>query len=126
MISIINETLLIEDVVTKVKNNDEIYKENINDEKEGFIIGNENGVFVIKLNEHFSLKDQISIDTAIKGLLFIKPLKVKIDFDNAQHLTEELVMPIYRICKQIKEAKGEITLEVNDEKLWEITNKWEL
>ncbi len=126
MVSIIDETLLMENVVTKSENNSSLSKETISDEKEGFMIGNENGVFIIKLNEHFNLKDQISIDTAIKGLLFIKPLKVKIDFSDAQHLTEELVMPIHRICKQIKEAKGEITLGVNNERLSEIINKWEL
>lgn len=113
VINIVNEVLYNDNEEnTEVKSN--INKDNENyQEEQGFSINNNNGIFEIELNKHFGLKDQIALDTALKGLLFIKPLKVKFVLDDEITLTEEIIKTIQKQVKTIKKADAEIFLDGN-------------
>lgn len=72
----------------------------------GFHIENTNGKFVIVFNTYLGIKDFNPLDTAIRGLLFIKPLKVVFDFNAFEKMPDQLLQPILRMAKIIQNAGG--------------------
>lgn len=69
-----------------------------------------NNMFRIKISKYLTEESCKSLQQAIQGLLFIKPLTVVIDFGNLQVLPNPLLEKIAAIGKAIKDAKG--TLEI--------------
>lgn len=91
VISIINEVL-------QTEHEDHGLEENV----PGFKIDNESGVFIITINEHFHLKDIEQLDTAMKGLLFITSLKVKVNLTTVREMEEEVLDKLEIIMKKVK------------------------
>jgi response regulator RpfG family c-di-GMP phosphodiesterase len=97
---VLNENVLEEEIV--YNKNENVQENKI---KPGFTIENIEGSFIIKFDEHFDSSDLNKLDTAIKGLIFITPLKVVFDFNN-NLLSEEIMMNINELGNNIKNAGG--------------------
>lgn len=92
-------------------------KVEIIEDKPGFKIDNLNGKFIIEFNEYLGKKDLLSLDTAIKGLLFIKPLNIVFDFGSLQNITDELVKSIISFGKNIERSDGNVEYKSEDERI---------
>lgn len=85
LISVVDEVLKCEVKIVEKK------KVEVIEDKSGFKIDNTDGKFVVEFNEYLGKKDLTSLDTAIKGLLFIRPLNMVFGFGSLQNTTDELV-----------------------------------
>jgi DNA-binding NarL/FixJ family response regulator len=85
--------------------------------KPGFKIENENGIFVVVFNNDFGIKDLTPLETAIKGLLFIKPLNILFDLNELDNMSDQLLMPLLRMAKNIKNSEGNVEYRTKNEKL---------
>lgn len=92
-------------------------KVEIIEDKPGFKIDNLNGKFIIEFNEYLGKKDLLGLDTAIKGLLFIKPLNIVFDFGSLQNITDELVKSIISFGKNIERSDGNVEYKSEDERI---------
>jgi YesN/AraC family two-component response regulator len=86
-------------------------------DKPGFKIDNQNGKFIIEFNEYLGTKDLPNLDTAIKGLLFIKPLNMVFDFGGLQNTADELVKSIIRFGKNVEKSDGNVEYKAEDERI---------
>jgi response regulator RpfG family c-di-GMP phosphodiesterase len=111
VIGIVNEVL---DENTDTNDNE---KNESKENKPGFEVENLNGKFIITFNEYLSIKDHISLETAVKGLLFVKPLNVVFDFDNLNEITEDTLHPIVRIGTTIVKSGGNLEYKAKNEKI---------
>ena len=84
---------------------------------QGFKVENINGQFVFSFNNAVGLKDCLPIETAINGLLFIKPLHIVFDFSEALKIPDDVVNLSKKLRKSVKETGGTFTYEVKDETL---------
>lgn len=91
--------------------------------KTGFNIENSNGKFVVKFNMDLGMKDLVPLETAIKGLLFIKPLCIVFDFDALENITDQLLLPIFRMAKNIRSSEGQVEYKANNEGLLRRVNE---
>lgn len=84
--------------------------ESVSSEKEqGFSIVNEHGEFVVYFNGYMTEEDFPLLDMAIKGILFIQPLVVSFNFDNANNLNQDLMNRIKSLGEKILKSNGKIT-----------------
>lgn len=120
VLSVVNEVL-------DQTENKELKKidENIHPET-GFEIDNIEGKFIIKFNESLGIKDHNLLSMAIRGLLFIKPLRVVCDFNDQNDVSNEILEPILRLSKEIRDIDGEVTFIANNNQLNEKIYIWEL
>lgn len=93
------------------------------DVKLGFKIENQDGRFIFYFNENLSADDIVKLDTAIKGLLFLSPLKVIFDFGNYEEVAYEIVVPIISLGINIKKAGGSLEFIAKSENLINIINE---
>lgn len=92
-------------------------KAEVIDDTPGFKIDNSNGKFIIQFNEHLGKKDLPSLDTAIKGLLFIKPLNMVFDFGSLENIADELVKAIISLGKNVENSDGNVEYKSEDERI---------
>lgn len=71
-----------------------------------FAIESINNMFQIKITKYLTEESFKSLQQAIQGLLFVKPLKVVIDFGNLEVLPHPLLEKIGEIVKAISGANG--------------------
>jgi DNA-binding response OmpR family regulator len=86
-------------------------------DKPGFKIDNPNGKFIVEFNEYLGTKDLPNLDTAIKGLLFIKPLNMVFNFGSLQNIDYELVKSIIGFGKNIERSDGNVEYKAEDERI---------
>lgn len=111
LIAVVNEVL--KDEPKKVEKK----KMEVIEDKPGFKIDNQNGKFTIEFNEYLGKKDLIGLDTAIKGLLFIKPLNIVFDFGSLQNIDDELVKSIISFGKNVERSGGNVEYKSEDENI---------
>lgn len=104
LLRIVNEVLTYNEQEEDIKES----KQSIDLMKPGFKIENLNGKFIVYFNEDLGIKDHIALNTAMKGLLFIKPLNIIFDFGTLENVSSEILIPIIRLANKIKEAEGMI------------------
>jgi DNA-binding NarL/FixJ family response regulator len=85
--------------------------------KPGFKIENVDGVFIVAFNNDLGIKDLTPLETAIRGLLFIKPLNILFDFNELESMSDQLLMPLLRMAKNIKNSEGNVEYKTKNEKL---------
>lgn len=114
LLGIVNELLeeSNEDVIEK--------KDETKETKPGFKIDNLNGKFIVTFNEHLGIKDHITLETAVKGLLFVQPLNIVFDFDNLDEINEVILNPIIRIGNTIVNSGGNLQYKSNSERIAEM------
>lgn len=122
LMSVINEVLTENGDAVKADTEIDVQAEEKNVasaevEEPGFSIENINNAFIIYFNKDFGLKDLTPLETAIKGLLFIKPLNIVFSFDGIEDLPDQMVIPLRGIRKNIQSADGNIEYKANNEGL---------
>ena len=90
--------------------------------KQGFEIENINGIFIINFNEDLGIKDHITLETAVKGLLFIRPLNMIFNFDVNNEPRVEILLPIIRMANNVRDAGGSIEFKAKNEIVLEKIN----
>jgi len=90
-------------------------KDGIKTLQPGFNIQNLNGKFIVTFNEFVNLKDQVTLDTAIKGLLFIKPLNVIFDFESVDKVSALILQPLIRIGNTITKSGGQLEYKTKND-----------
>ncbi len=115
LLGVVNEVLKDEAKVVEKK------KEEIACDKPGFKVDNKDGKFIIEFNEYLGTKDLLNLETAIKGLLFIKPLNMVFDFGSLQNIPYELVKSIMSFGENVKKSEGNVEYKSEDERIGNIT-----
>ncbi len=103
VISVVNEVLQME----KEESKEEVVEES--NCKQGFEINNVNGSFIITFNSDLDKSDHKLLNMAIRGILFIKPLKVEFNFDALEDISLEVLSPILSLAKEIEDHEGVVT-----------------
>lgn len=111
LLSVINDVLLASDE-ENIDKNQKVEEVNI-----GFKIENVNGVFEVLFNKDLGIKDHIMLESAIKGLLFIKPLNIVFNFNEIQSISDEILLPIIRIANSINKAGESLEYEAQSQSL---------
>ncbi len=113
VISVVNEVLQME-----IEEAKEALIEESNG-KQGFEINNVNGAFVITFNSDLDKSDHKLLNMAIRGILFIKPLKVEFNFNALEDVNLEVLKPILSLAKEIEEHEGIVTFVSQSSELGE-------
>lgn len=116
---------IINEVLTEDALNEKAREIDKNDTIQGFEIENIDGQFVIKFNEHLGVKDHNYLDMAIRGIMFIKPLKVVFDFKLIQDLSPNTLGPIIRLSKEVQEIGGHVSFLSSNDVMKEKISHWE-
>ncbi len=107
VMSVLNEVLLTESShIQKYEEKQEL-KAATQEEKEHFLIENVGGVFIIKLKENFNNKDMDNLNTAMQGIMFVKPLKLKFDFGSLMEFDDGYLNRIMVYAKKAIDSDGE-------------------
>ncbi len=80
-----------------------------------FIVKNLDSKFYIKLTKLLSMENIDSLFLAARGLLYVQPLKVVIDFGKIEALPEDLINKIAEIINLILGAHGSVTVNAENE-----------
>lgn len=117
LLEVVNEVLSSESKTMEEK------KDEIIEDRPGFKIDNKNGKFIIEFNEYFNTKDLLNLNTAIKGLLFIKPVYTVFEFGCLKNTPEELVKSIITFGKNVESSDGNVEYKSEDERISNIINQ---
>lgn len=71
-----------------------------------FSIDNKNGIFIITVRAHLDRPGMDSIQTAVEGFLFIKPLKVVLNFGQLETMADPYLNVLIEQLDKILKAKG--------------------
>lgn len=113
LLSIIGEVVNTTDKVAPEKSNTQVSTQ------QGFQITNVNGSFIILFNDNLSIKDYSFLDIAIRGLLFIKPLKVEFNFSDLDQIKEDIFESLMRLSNEITKSGGVVTYEATSQRILE-------
>jgi DNA-binding NarL/FixJ family response regulator len=80
-------------------------------------INNRNGMFVVAIPQKLSSDGLQPIRAALQGLLFIKPLHIAFDFNEAEFIELTILTELTEIIKAIRQAEGAIQLIARSQKL---------
>jgi YesN/AraC family two-component response regulator len=75
-----------------------------------FTIDNMNGTFIVNINDTMNTSNVSMLDTAMKGFLFIKPLRITFNFLNTSSLHKDVIVSLAKIGSSIKEVNGEFNI----------------
>lgn len=85
-----------------------------------FLIENVGGVFVITLRQGFNSKDMEDMNTAMQGILFVKPLKLRFDFGELSTFNDGYLNRIMIYAKKAHESGGEYEFALKNETLRDV------
>lgn len=120
VMSVLNEVLLTD--VSHIQKYEEKQEEKAatQEQEEHFAIENVDGVFIIKLSEGFNSKDMDNLNTAMQGIMFVKPLKLKFDFSEVKTFDDGYLNRIMVYAKKAIDSGGEYESIVTDTELRKI------
>lgn len=108
VMSVLNEVLLTDaSHIQKYEEKQEQKAAAQDDDKEHFSIENIGGVFVIKLEDKFNNRDMDNLNTAMQGIMFVKPLKLKFDFGVLEGFDDGYLNRIMVYAKKAIDGGGE-------------------
>ncbi len=90
--------------------------EEMHEKNEGFTMSNDGGVFWMCISSRFSMLDLEFLETAVNGLLFVKPLVITVEFETIPS-DKELSRKLGNILDRITESSGSLT--VFPHRFWE-------
>lgn len=76
---------------------------------EAFTMSNESGMFWVSVSSRFAMADLEYLETAISGLLYVKPLSATFEFETV-FPDKELSRMIGQVIDRITEASGSLTV----------------
>jgi YesN/AraC family two-component response regulator len=118
VISIINE------VLDEETQNQAIEVIDSREQIQGFQIENIDGSFVITFNKHIDASDHKFLDMAIRGIMFIKPLKVTMDFSAISSVPPSVLGPVIGLATEIEEMDGLVTFKTDSVEMNKIISEW--
>ncbi|PYI52960.1 response regulator [Paenibacillus flagellatus] len=71
-----------------------------------FSIDNKNGIFIVTVRSHLDQASLDAIGIAVQGFLFIKPLKVVVNFGQVESLEEAYLQTLIEYIRNIQGAGG--------------------
>lgn len=89
-------------------------------EEKPFVIRNEFGLFHVKLSKSLAVDSIKQLVQAVEGLLYVKPLKVLIDFETNEDFDDTLLHKIADVAKVIHLARGVVKVTAKKEKYVEM------
>lgn len=105
---------IVEEVLEHSKKEVILKKEESNT---GFTVLNIKGKFLFSFNKNLGLKDQVPLETAIKGLLFINPLNVVFYFEDLNEINDIMLQLIIKIGHSIIKSGGSLQYKNVDERV---------
>lgn len=81
---------------------------------EPFSIENKNGIFIISIRPHIGEIGLQSIQTAVQGFLFIKPLRVILRFEGVESLSASQLGTIKSCMRNIQGSDGTVRVVTTD------------
>jgi hypothetical protein len=75
-----------------------------------FSIENKDSILTINFNSNIGLDSFASLNLIIQGFIYVKPLRVVLNFGEIKRLPEEMLVKIDEIIKLIQSAEGEIKI----------------
>jgi CheY-like chemotaxis protein len=82
-----------------------------------FAIDNKNGVFIVSLFRAPDEASLASIQTALEGFLFVKPLKVVLNFDDMEELDDAIAERFMSYITRIQGAEGTVRVVCHKQRL---------
>jgi len=121
VMSVLNEVLLTDEShIQKYEEKQSLKASKPEDDKEHFSIQNVDGIFIVKLEAHFSNKDMENLNTAMQGIMFVKPLRLKFDFGDLDSFDDGYLNRIMVYAKKAIDSGGEYDSIVQSEDLRQI------
>ncbi|MCX7711334.1 MAG: response regulator [Clostridia bacterium] len=75
-----------------------------------FSIENKSGVFIVNLSPRITLDNLFFLNSAVQGLLFVKPLVVVFNFEKIEHLEADVLENLALIMEYILKASGTLNI----------------
>ncbi|WP_339329283.1 response regulator [Cohnella caldifontis] len=75
---------------------------------EPLAIENRNGIFLVRIGSGISQEKLDELKTAVQGFLFVKPLRVVVDFGGIGFLQEDILQRLLGLMRQMHEAGGAV------------------
>jgi DNA-binding NarL/FixJ family response regulator len=85
-----------------------------------FSIDNKNGIFIVTVSSSLDRPSLDSICTAVQGFLFIKPLKVVLNFGQVETLADPLLNVLIEQLDKILKAKGIVKIVARNQTLIQV------
>lgn len=118
VMSVLNEVLLTETShIQKYEENQERQSKIEDETKDHFTIENVEGVFIIRLEAGFDSKDMDNLNTAMQGIMFVRPLKIKFDFGGLNEFDDGYLNRIMVYAKKAMDSGGNYESLVQGESL---------
>ncbi len=83
--------------------------------KMGFEVENREGIFLFNFNESFAKKDISALTMALKGMLFVKPLRIVFNFGTVEDMPFEILNSLLREGRKVEDAGGKFDLSAENE-----------
>ncbi len=116
--SVLNEVLLTETShIQKYEENQERQSKIEDETKDHFTIENVEGIFIIRLEAGFDSKDMDNLNTAMQGIMFVRPLKIKFDFGGLNEFDDGYLNRIMVYAKKAMDSGGNYESLVQGESL---------
>ena len=137
VIGVINEVLEGKDdsiQITSTENSvdmknediDEIEEMSLESKLKSFSIENRDGIFVININKNMNSVSFNSLNIAIQGFLFIKPLKMIFDFGETDSLVDDVLINIRDVINQVRNAEGEVQIKATNDVFLNVLKKYKI
>lgn len=88
-----------------------------------FTIENRNGVFVVNISPKISADNLVFLNSAVQGLLFVKPLSVVVNFGGVEILENELLESLSLIMEYIIKSGGTLSIVSDSKSIVEFVKK---
>jgi len=121
VMSVLNEVLLTDE--SHIQKYEEKHEDKASgDDKAHFIVENIEGVFYFRLEEHFNNKDMDNLNTAMQGILFVRPLMIRFDFGSLDGFDDGYLNRFMVYAKKAIDSGGDYDSIAENESLKEILN----
>ncbi len=80
-----------------------------------FTVENKNGILLISIGKSIDESHFTSLGMVVQGFLFIKPLKLVLNFGNAKTFSDELFTKVAELIKPVKAADGSVKIAARNE-----------
>ncbi len=123
VMSVLNEVLLTEE--SHIQKYEEKHAEKAAEElenKDHFSIENIDGIFYVKLGFGFNNRDMENLNTAMQGIMFVKPLSLRFDFADLDSFDDGYLNRIMVYAKKAIDSGGDYDSIVKNDSLLLIVN----
>jgi len=118
VMSVLNEVLLTEsNLVQKYEEKQEEKAAAELDDQDHFTIENLDGIFYIRMGSSFNNKDMENLNTAMQGIMFVKPLKLRFDFGDLDGFDDGYLNRIMVYAKKAIDGGGDYESMVEKDSL---------